>query len=160
MECGLSVAVSMFLIRLLCLMFIALHGGSVLAADERTLVLVASATSDIPQLTVPEIRKLFLGVPLDKNGKRILPLLNNSDRLLYEVFLQNVTFMSAPAYEQQVLSIVFRLGGKRPDRYTDPNALLDALRKNPEAVTYLWDDQVREDQGTKLVSKLWTGSVD
>ncbi|MGH8603331.1 MAG: hypothetical protein ACREXR_11335 [Gammaproteobacteria bacterium] len=150
----------MSLIRLLCLMFIALHGGSVLAADERTVVLAASATSDIPPLTVPEIRKLFLGVPLDKHGKRIIPLLNNSNRLLYEVFLQNVAFMSAPAYEQQVLSIVFRLGGKRPDRYLDPNALLDALRKNPEAVTYLWDDQVREDQDIKLVSKLWTGSVD
>ncbi|MFH0344450.1 MAG: hypothetical protein ACHBNF_20540 [Chromatiales bacterium] len=141
-------------------MFIALHGGLVLAADERTVVLAASATSDIPPLTVQEIRKLFLGVPLDKNGKRIMPLLNKSNRLLYEVFLQNVAFMSAPAYEQQVLSIVFRLGGKRPDRYTDLNALLDALRKNPEAVTYLWDDQVRKDQGTKLVSKLWTGSVD
>lgn len=150
----------MILVRLLCLMFIALHDGSVVAADERTLVLAASATSDIPPLTVPEIRKLFLGVPLDKNGKRIMPLLNNSNRLLYEVFLQNVAFMSAPAYEQQVLSIVFRLGGKRPESYIDPNALLDALRKNPESVTYLWHDQVSEDQDIKLVNKLWTGSVD
>ena len=159
MERGVSVGLTMRRFLFLPLIF-ALHGDMAWSQGTRTLVLATSANSTIPALTIQETRKLFLGVPLEKNGESIVPVLNTSDPLLHEVFLQKVTFMSSPAYETQLISTVFRLGGKRPNKYGDGKELIDALRKNPHAVTYLWQDQVDTAQGIKAVSVVWTGSTE
>lgn len=139
---------------------LALLGWPAWPQAPRTLVLAASAETNLPALTVAETRKLFLGVPLERNGATVTPILNTSDNLLQEVFLQKVTFMSSPAYQTQLVSTVFRLGGKRPSVYADQRALVEALRHDPHAVTYLWQDQVEKSGGLKVVSVLWSGSTD
>ncbi|MEQ6341128.1 MAG: hypothetical protein M3A44_05595 [Gammaproteobacteria bacterium] len=64
------------------------------SADQaRHMVLVAGANAYIPPLTSAEVRKLFLGVVIIKDGQRIEPLLNLTNPLLHEVFLQKVIFM-------------------------------------------------------------------
>ncbi len=129
-------------------------------ADVHTLVLAAGANSNVPPMTVQEARKLFLGIPVERNGVTVTPILNTSDPLLYEVFLQKVTYMSSPAYETQLVSTVFRMGGKRPRNFADAKTLVDALRKDPNSVTYLWQDQIQTLPGVKAVSVLWTGSTE
>jgi hypothetical protein len=133
---------------------------SLLAISHRSLVLATSAASSLPALTTQEARKLFLGVPLEKDGAHPVPLLNTSDPLTYEVFLQKVAFMSASTYETQTISVVFRLGGKRPESYSNLKELVDALQQNPGTVTYLWEDQVQDNKGIKSVNVLWQGSLD
>jgi hypothetical protein len=123
-------------------------------------VLAASATSPIQTLSGAETRKLFFGVPLEKNGTVVVPLLNQSDPMLYEVFLQQVTYMSAAAYEKQLRSVVYRLGGQLPESIADPAALLAKVRSNPNAVTYCWDHQLKGAPGICEVSTLWSGSID
>ena len=137
-----------------------LAAGRLSATTRHALVLATSASSSLPALTMQEARKLFLGVPLEKDGERPVPLLNTSDPLIYQVFLQKVAFMSASAYENQTLSVVFRLGGKRPENFTDLKNLVDALQQNPGTVTYLWDDQVQVSQGIKSVTILWQGPLE
>jgi hypothetical protein len=124
----------------------------------RILVLATSMKSSIPALNTQETRKLFLGVPLLKEGVRLKPLLNLSDQVEYEVFLQNVAYMSANTYENQTLSVVFRLGGTRPESYNDLPALIKVLQQKPDAVTFLWEDQVTAVTGLKIVNVLWRGS--
>ncbi|WKJ89264.1 hypothetical protein QZJ86_14685 [Methylomonas montana] len=133
---------------------------SLWAITRHSLVLATSSASSIPALTVQEARKLFLGVPLEKGGEHPIPLLNISDPLIFEVFLQKVAFMSANTYENQTLSVVFRLGGKRPESFNDLNQLVAALQQHPGTVTYLWEDQVRADQGIKTVNMLWQGALE
>lgn len=141
------------------LALLALFGAESLSAISRqSLVLATSADSSIPPLSVQEARKLFLGVPLEKDGERPVPLVNISDPLIFEVFLQKVAFMSASAYETQMISVVFRLGGKRPERYDDLQNLVTALQQHPGSVTYLWEDQVKANQNIKSVNVLWQGS--
>lgn len=133
---------------------------SLRAVSQRSLVLATSASSEMPSLTVAEARKLFLGVPLEKSGERPVPLLNTSDPLIFEVFLQKVAFMSANAFESQTMSVVFRLGGKRPESFNDLKNLMEALQQNPGTVTYLWEDQVRGNQGIKAINVLWQGVLE
>jgi len=149
-------------IRIICLfsLIFLLKAERIYAVSQRALVLATSTASSMPALTMQEARKLFLGVPLEIGGARPIPLLNTSDPLTYEVFLQKVAFMSANAYETQTLSVVFRLGGKRPENFTNLKDLVTTLQHNPGTVTYLWEDQVRANQGIKSVSLLWQGSVD
>jgi hypothetical protein len=137
-----------------------LNAERIHAANPHVLVLATSAASTVPALTTQEARKLFLGVPLEKDGARPVPLLNTSDALTYEVFLQKVAFMSASTYEAQTISVVFRLGGKRPETFSDLKALVNALQQNPGTVTYLWADQVQDNQGLKVVNVLWQDSED
>ena len=88
-------------------LILALHSERAWPQGTRTLVLASSKTSTVPALTIQDTRKLFLGLPLAKNGETIVPVLNTSDALLYEVFLQKVTYMSSSAYETQLISTVF-----------------------------------------------------
>ncbi len=123
-----------------CILFLALFFllfSNLSAISKRSLVLAANTSSPVTNLTTQEARKLFLGVPIEKAGTRIMPLLNTSDPLTYQVFLQKVAFMSSSAFESQILSVVFRLGGKRPETYSDLQELLNALQQRTEAVTFL-----------------------
>lgn len=129
-----------------------------IASAER-LVLVTDAAAAIPALSSTEVRKLFLGKPLVKDGVRLRALRNETDALLREVFLQKVMFLSAHDYERQLLSNVFREGGERPAAYEDAAPLLDALQSKSGAVTYMWEDAARAAPNVKIVGELWQGTL-
>lgn len=123
----------------------------------RRLVLVAGAESPVPTLSLIELRQAYLGVPVEKNGVRILPLRNRSDPLLHEVFLQKVLFMSAPSYERRLLSHTLQSGTMLPPEFTDPDRIGAVLRSEPGAVTYMWAETLRRLPGLREVQTLWDG---
>lgn len=127
-------------------------------ASAERLVLVSSVNANLPPLNIREVRRIFLGKPLIKNGMRIEGLRNTTDKLLQEVFLQKVVFMSIRAYETQLLSNVFRAGGDRPTQYNEQQQLLGALQENSWALTYMWEHEAQITPGIKVVGKLWEGS--
>jgi hypothetical protein len=160
MECGIPMTARC----LLCtfwfaygLLAVVAHGA---LAAERSLVLVRSEQATVPPLTEQEVRKLFLGEALIKNGQRVQALRNGTSPFLYEVFLQKIVFMSARNYERQLLSRVFRLGGQRPPAYEDLNELIAALMNNPAAVTFMWEDEARTIPGIKVSTQLWQGPIE
>jgi hypothetical protein len=130
------------------------------AGEPRTLVLVCRNDSRLSALTADETRKAFLGAPVVVDGLRVEALRNRSEYLLDEVFLQKVVFLSGPAYDRQVLSRVFRLGGQKPVVYDGVAELLVALRSSPAPVTYMWKDSVRQYPDLRVVATLWTGEVE
>jgi len=149
MEHGLPV-MRLTLIFLVCILF-----PSCLRAQgpERALVLVANAHSVIQRLSPDETRKLYLGMPMIVDSQRVHPLLNNTDPVLQEMFMQKIMFMSTPAYERQILSRVFRTGGTRPPVYTEMRDLSKALERDPAAVTYLPRDLAAALPGIKIVGE-------
>lgn len=138
---------------------LALADHSALAA-ERSLVLVRSEQATGSPLTGREARRLFLGEVLIQNGQRVQALRNLTDPFLYEVFLQKIVFMSARNYERQLLSRVFRLGGQRPPVHEDPNQLIAALKNNPAAVTFMWEDEAKAIPGIRVSTQLWQGQIE
>ena len=143
------------LVLLLCLSLVSLHGAA--QTTQRRLLLVCGVDSPIPSLSHTEVRKLFLGEPVEKDGLRLKPLRNASDPQLTEVFLQKIIFMSKRHYERQLVSRVFRLGGVRPKIYTRIPELADELRKSPQTVTYMWSSQLEQAEGVKSIGVLWEG---
>ena len=122
------------------------------------LLLVCGIESEIPPLSHIEVRKLFLGLPVEKNGQQLKPLRNSSDPLLTEVFLQKIIFMSKRKYEGQLVARVFRMGGVRPQVYKKLDELVDVLQQSPVSVTYMWSDQLEQTTNLKLIGVLWEGS--
>lgn len=143
-------------ILLVCLLLVSIGGAA--QTTPRRLLLVCSVESTIPSLSHEEVRKLFLGIPTEKNGVRLKPLRNATDALITEVFLQKIIFMSKQKYERQLVSRMFRVGGSRPPVYTTIAELIDALRRSPEALTYMWSNQLAQADGVKTIGVLWEGS--
>ena len=127
--------------------------------SQHTLILVSSHNSSIASLSPIEIRKLFLGVPIMHKGQLLKPLRNATDALMTEVFLQKIIFMSKRSYDRELLSRVYRLGGKRPEIYSENTELIKELRDIPGALTYMWSNDIIDNPGLKSLGVIWTGSI-
>ena len=137
-----------------------LAASAVPRAETQRLVLVTST----PGITAADIdretaRRLFLGRAVVWDNQRITPIINHSEDLIYEVFLQNVIHMSANHYERHMLSTVFRLGGKRPRSVSDFGSLMEALNSRPATVTFMWESRARATPGVYIVTELWKGEL-
>lgn len=130
------------------------------AAEIRRLVLVTSAESNIPPLAPLEVQRVFLGVPVVKEGRSISGVRNLTDPLLYEVFLQNVIFMSSRTYERRLLANVFESGAPRPRASNTISDLVRTLDEQPDSVTYMWASTAEGTRGLKIVRELWQGRTD
>ena len=123
-------------------------------------MLVAGQNSLSDTFSHAELRKIFLGVTVTRNGVRIKPLLNSTDSRATNVFLQQVVFMSERDYKRQLVSRVFRLGGQRPREYDDIALLAEALRDTPGSLSYMWSDELEQHAGLKSLGALWINSSD
>ncbi|MBI5461468.1 MAG: hypothetical protein HY941_04700 [Gammaproteobacteria bacterium] len=121
----------------------------------RRLVLVASSRSTVAPLTTAEIRKLFLGIPLAQGERIVVPLRNQTDPVIYEVFLQKTLFMSGPMYERTLLTRLLRTKGARPQTFENETDLLHALQADPNAVTYMWARQAEAAPDLRILVELW-----
>lgn len=149
--------------RCLCalLLMAGLCGGISVAvsSESRRLVLVTNPTSSVRSLTAGETRRLFLGLPVSKDGHPLEAFINRSDPFLYQVFLQKIIFMSSSVYERHLLTNVVQMGGQRPPSFTDTHSLVKALDKSPDTVAVMWEDQARASQLT-ILGEIWHGTED
>lgn len=118
---------------------------------EQKLVLVVSSESSLAELKPGELRKLFMGLPVSKQGHVIKPLRNMSDERLNQVFLQKVVYMSEGRYEHHLIARVFRIGGVRPAQFESSQSLTQALAEDPMRVSYMWEDDVPDDSNLKIL---------
>lgn len=142
-----------WLIGLCCSAWLTCAMGDNLACGERHIVLVSGSQSSIQQLSSVEVRKLFMGFPVNQRGQYIVPVLNRSEDLLYEVFLQRVIFMSAPSYERRVMSRTFRQGDAQPLEITSQGMLSKTLHASPVAVSFMWKEDAHGKPDLKIVQE-------
>ena len=139
---------------ILAAMLTSLFGPQAYAAKS-VLVLVAVNHSVITQLTPEEVRRLYVGIPIEVGGHAIEPLVNASDSLLQEIFMQQVLFMSTEAYTRQNESGAYRKEVAKTPVYTEMPALIAALKANPYAVTYMLKVTAATLPDLKIIAELW-----
>jgi len=150
----------MRLVAIIMILVLPLLGqaAAALSAD-RHMVLVAAEGFPVENLPLRELRKAYLGLPVEHESMAVEPLRNLSDPLLYDVFLQKVVFMSRRSYERELLSRVFRLGGTRPVELSAIEQVVAALHAHPGAVTFMWEDTASGLDNVRVVQTLWQGSL-
>jgi hypothetical protein len=131
-----------------------LAAGTPALADEQ-LVLIVSAGSRIAQLDSLEVRKLFLGLTVTQYGRRLRPVLNETDARVKEIFLQNIVSMSDITYDRSLLRLTLIQGQRRPTAYGDIVLLLNAVAADPSAVSYAWSKDVTRDPRLRILRVLW-----
>src|SRR5215470_13304718 len=81
------------------------------ASAPSDLVIVVDESSPVRSISVADVRRRYLGIPVVVDGIEVVPVRNLSDADFYEMFLQRVLFMSAQSYERRMVSKIFREGG-------------------------------------------------
>jgi hypothetical protein len=132
-----------------------LLGATSARAGEHSLVLIMSANSPVAHLDAIDVRKLFLGLSVIRNDLPLRALDNRSDDMLRQAFLQNVVAMPEGVYEKRLLSIMLQQGAHRPQAYSTTPALLEAVAKDPSAVSIAWASDVIQDRRIKILRVLW-----
>ena len=119
-------------------------------ADEQRIVIVTSAGSSIKAISAKEVRRAYLGATIVLDSVEIKPLLNRTDKLAGEVFLQKILFMSAEAYERQLLARAFR-GESRPRAYENCTDLLAALQNDNATITFMLYGAAMTTPGIRII---------
>jgi hypothetical protein len=151
MECGLPV-----ITRLAALFFAFLLSGPALA--QTRVVLVVGAASPIEAISSFELRKIYLGIDVMKNGHFVHGLRNISQPQLNGIFLQTAVGLSAERYERRLLSNVLKYGALRPPEFADENRLIAALHADPYAVSYMRINNDNPPPGIKVLRVVWQDS--
>jgi hypothetical protein len=120
-------------------------------AEEQRIVIVASLESSSKDISVKEVRRAYLGATIVLDGVEIKPLLNQTDKLVEEIFLQKILFMSSEAYDRQRLARAFR-GGSSLKVYKNLNDLLAALRDDKATITFMLYETAINTSGIRIIS--------
>ncbi|NOR41822.1 MAG: hypothetical protein GQ572_00690 [Gammaproteobacteria bacterium] len=125
------------------------------AAADRQVVLVAASTSPLHNLDSLELRKIYLGFIVKRDGEIVKGLRYTEDETLNSIFLQTVVAMSEKSYMRRLLSLTIRQGIPRPAEYNKFEDLQDALLTKPYSVSYMWKDDAVRSSNVKILRVLW-----
>lgn len=145
------------IILILFLMSIAL---GINAGETRTMVLVTGVENDFAPLSIKELKRIYLGLPVTRNGEEITPIRNHSDIYLHEVFLQHIMFMSSRNYERQLNSRTLRSGKKRIGEFSSAQDLINGIHMSKNGVSYIWEDEAIKLPDVIILQRLWTGNAE
>jgi hypothetical protein len=131
--------------------------GSVLPVSGRAdrVVLIVNAAGPAAVLDAIDIKRLFLGIPVERGETTLHALLNDSDEQLRQVFLQYVVSMSESAYQRRLLMLALEQGRRMPRAYTDGAQLLAAVAANRGAVSYAWESAALRNPRVRILRELW-----
>jgi len=124
-------------------------------AADRQVVLVTASMSPLKNLDSLELRKIFLGFSVWRDGNIVKGLRNIEDENLNSIFLQNIVAMSEKSYEYRLLSLTIRQGTPRPAEYDKLKDLLNALSSNSYSVSFMWKNDAVLLSKIKILRVLW-----
>ncbi len=124
------------------------------AADDR-LMLVTGAQSPVATLNSLDVHKLFLGLTVIVQDRRLRPLRNESDELMRDVFFQNIVSMSESVYDRRMLALTLQQVGTVPVALPNTKSVFDALAADLDAVSYAWADDAAKDPRIRVLRLLW-----
>jgi hypothetical protein len=133
-------------------LWISLHAT---AANADSVVLIVSASSPIQQLRSGDLRKLFMGFDVVLDNVELRAVRNRSDARLDAIFLQNIVDLSELVYERQLLARKLQNAASLPAEYRSEQLLLDAVARDPRAVSFAWSTSTLTRSDIRVLRILW-----
>jgi len=130
-------------------------GISSVFSEELRLLLITRAEYKPLPLDKNELRRLFLGMPVYRSGEKLIPLINKSEELCYQVFLQSVVGLSQKRYERSLVSGLYRQGVIAPVVYEDKKDLLKDLSKKDRTISVMFDQGEGKEKAFNVVQEIW-----
>ncbi len=121
----------------------------------RELVLVTSTANNLKSLSMFEIRKIFLGYQVERDGQMVYAIRNKSDDAAYQIFLQKLVHMSENNYERRLLSKTFRTGTHGVSAIKSFTSLKKVLLAEPSHLSIIWRADLESGDGLKVIQSVW-----
>lgn len=129
--------------------------------ESNDIVLVTPVNSDLHIddesfliLSSLEIRKVFLGLPVTRNGNLIEGLVFQPDEEMREIFLRAMVGMTTRTYDKKVLQVRLSSGGSLVPIYTELSELLADFDRSPNAISFVTYEEAKEHK-LQVVQVLW-----
>ena len=106
-------------------------------------------------LTMLQVRKAYMAVPVIYDGKPIRAQRLNGDSRLREIFLQSVVGMSRKSYDRRLLSMAIKFGNPRPSEHDALADLARALNDYEMAIGYMWRSDAEARTDVQIIKVLW-----
>lgn len=151
MECGISVRGCTEKLLLLVVLVLLAE----LAAAEDSVVLVVGSDSPIEEISLLDIRKIYLGISVRLGGGTVRALRRDDDDQLNRIFMQSVIAMSERSYERRLLSLMLRFGTPRPEEIDSLDEVHRRLSQRPYSIAYMWKREAESDARVKVIRVLW-----
>jgi hypothetical protein len=130
-----------------------LLAGAVASAD--SVVLVTGENCPVDDISTLDVRKAYLGVTVNADGRRLRPILMRGDEKLESIFYQSVVAMSKKSYERRRLSLALKYGTPRLDEFDELSDVTQALRSEECTIIYMWGHDAENLPGVKTIRLLW-----
>ncbi|VAW66418.1 hypothetical protein MNBD_GAMMA11-3341 [hydrothermal vent metagenome] len=124
-------------------------------AEDLHLLMVTDKSNDILPLSKDELRRLFLGMPVYRNGQKLKAVINRSDEMCYQIFLQYILGMSHKRYVHTMVSSLYRNGIKTPPTFTAAEEIIEYIHKEKYSVTYIFKHNLPKFNNLNVVQEIW-----
>lgn len=119
------------------------------------LVLVVSKNTPIKPLSVLELKKLYIGLPVYRSDQNLTPLLNESDSRFGPVFYQFVVGMQSKTYRRKLLRNRMNYAVEPPVIFRRKQQLAVALTEIPYSVSYMWRSEADRHDELVILQVIW-----
>ena len=117
--------------------------------------LIAAKGSGIEAISNRDIRRIFLGLKSVDSERVNKPVINMSDRKVYEDFLKNVLHMTDGAYKRKIVKRIFRNGAEEIEELDMLEELNRHLISNVGDISFADHDTVQKMHDIEVVKVLW-----
>lgn len=141
-------------VLLAVLLLLGLCGKSVRAEDHGQVVMITHTSSSAEAISLLEIRRLYLGFS-SQDADIGKPIINHSDRQLFEDFLKNIMHVTEDGYRRKIVRRVFRYGSDYVTELQSIEKIAQHLAENPNDVVFVYVNNLQRYGDVKILVRLW-----
>ena len=125
------------------------------SAVARDLVVV-SAANNLNGLSLSkfELRKIFLGYKVNKDGQAISAVRNIIDKDAYQLFLSQLIRLSDRNYEKRLMSKTFKTGLANVPKEKSLEAVYAELQRGDAVLSFMWLDEAQAEPGVSVIQTI------
>lgn len=138
----------------ICILFLFLAlllQASQAVGEPRVMAIVAGADFPKDQLTLEELKAIYLGEIQILKYIRVQPMDQRHNQPIRKKFLDQVLYMTRDYYIDYWNKRLFREGGLTPLLKNNSREVLEAVRDQEGAVGYVWLDEAEGREGIKIL---------
>ena len=125
------------------------------SAKADKVALIAAKGSGIEELSIRDVRRVYLGLKSAESKVVNKPVLNTHSRELYDDFLKNVMHMTEGSYKRKLVKRIFRQGAEEIRQISSYEALNDHLLKNVGDISFAEVSVVKNMENIEVIQILW-----
>lgn len=122
-----------------------------LGAAAAEIAIVANKNYPADQVTLPELKKIYLGEKEYEAGIKINPLDQRETNPIRRQFAEQLLGSSVPAYNGYWLKRVFREGTIPPRVRENAREVLESIGNDPGAIGYVLAEEAKERKDLKVL---------